>query len=299
MATFLGTIPVYAMVTGGDISTDASRIALLSYRALMIFEGSNRPEELLRSEPSICRVNAGQVEGVSWKGEGLVLTNEQREIFWVSPSRWKRREAPFLQTPETTVPFISQRPSIHQALRKWPRGRWLKVERSGKRGKIGRIVWSPHGLHIGINLPDETRLPLLGPEPPRQFDDWFEPGSLYLTINPSGARPLAFGERDRCIVVGRAADGHLLTRARYLRPGTLVHSTDTMPEWIGMEQEGQRLLVTLKLDTPGRAGLRQDQKIGFNLVLIGADGEIVSWAPLTTRFSWDSPSIWGLLTLLH
>ena len=249
-ATFAGTLPLCTMVTGGDISADGRRIALSSYRALMIFEGLRSPEALLQSEPLISPLNAGQVEAVSWKGDHLVLTNEQREIFWVPRSSWERQEAPFLQPPRTSVPFVGSKPSVHQNLQEWHRGRWLEVDQMGKQTKIGRVAWSQKGLHVGIRLPEKTRLRFLGPEPPGNFGDWFEPGSVYLMINPSGSRPLTFEEGDRCLIVGRGADGQATVRARYLRPGTFVESTEISPPWIQIEEQEHRLLMTLEAGLP-------------------------------------------------
>jgi len=87
-----------------------------------------------------------------------------------------------------------------------------------------------------------------------------------------------------------------MVQARYLRPGTLVGSIETMPSWMQIEEEGQRLLLTITAETPGMGEARDPHKIGFNLLLVDGNGNMLSWAPLTMRFSWDSPSVWGLLT---
>jgi hypothetical protein len=33
--------------------------------------------------------------------------------------------------------------------------------------------------------------------------------------------------------------------------------------------------------------------------MIGETARVISWAPLTTRFSWDAPSLWGQIRLIH
>ena len=39
------------------------------------------------------------------------------------------------------------------------------------------------------------------------------------------------------------------------------------------------------------------RRVGFNMMFVGGQRELVSWTPLTLRFSWDSPSFWGLLEM--
>ena len=295
-ASFVGNVPVRTMITGGDITAEGNRIVLSSYRALLIFQGSGPPETLLQSDPLICRMNARQVEGVSWKGEDLILTNEQREIFRVSRSQWEDQKAPFLRSPKKNVPFVASKPSVEQPLKRWPRGEWLKMTPEGSSKRLGRVVWSLSGLSFGIELPTGMRLRPVAPYPPTGYEHWFLPGSLYLMINPDGTRPLVYGENDRCILIGRSSEGGLIAQARHLQPATFIESAEDMPDWIQLEEKDQRLLVTLTSEVPAMS-LDNNFQMGFNLLMIDEKGRIISWTPLTDRFSWDSPSIWGLLKL--
>lgn len=297
-AEFVGNVPVYAMITGGDISDDGRRVVLSSYVALLIFEKGATPEEMLQSDPLICRLNARQVEGISWDKERLVISNEQREIFQISESTWRDHNAPFLKTPKIDVPYSRTAPSVQQPLPQWPRGKWLRVRLNGRPvEKLARLVWSEEGLHVGMVLPPGLQLPVIRTPSPGGFDEWFRPGSIYLLVNPGGNRPLAYGKDDRCILLGRNARSEVVAQARYLRPATFIESAETEPGWVRVEHEGGQILVTLRRNAPGMQHLWDDQKIGFNLILISGDGQITSWAPLTLRYSWDSPSIWGLLEL--
>jgi len=293
-AHFVGTIPVYAMITGGDISHDGQRLVLSSYRALVIFEGVALPDQWVQTDPVVYPLNAGQVEGVAWKGDMLFLSNEQREIFRISRSKWAKAKVPFLRGPNETVPHLGLKPSVNVTLENWPQGRWLKMDVEGELRKIGRIAWSSYGLHVGIELPPDFKLRPSSVTPPANYDDWFIPGSLFLLINPDGTRPLSYQENDRCLLITESHDGKLTAFAFHLRPATLISASQIQPSWLAIERDEQRLLVTVTGETPGLNNLAK-KSIGFNLLFVSEDGQIVSWVPLTRRFSWDAPSIWGLL----
>ena len=296
-AVFVGQVPVYAMITGGDISSDGTRIVLSSYRALLVFQGSDPPSTKLQSDPLVCPLNARQVEGVTWSEDELVLTNEQRDIFRVPRSKWENHRAPFLRSRKESVPNVKNRPSVADGLKSWPAGSWLSLKLDSKSVNIGRLAWSTKGLHIGIDLPKGIRLRTMQAQSPPSHTDWFRPGSVYLMINPDGDRPLAYGKDDRCIVLGRTPEGVAMAEVRYLRPATLIASSETMPEWIEIEEHGRRLLLTLTPATPGVKEFIPHKTLGFNLLLIRDDGEMISWTALNQRYSWDMPSVWGLLEL--
>ncbi|HUV13405.1 MAG TPA: hypothetical protein VMY18_07155 [Acidobacteriota bacterium] len=297
-AEFLGTIPHRAMITGGDISADGDRVALSSYRALFIFERKKAGEEPLRSEPLVCQLNAGQVEGISWDGDNLLLTSEQGNTFLVPESNWRNRKAPFLDSPLVEVPRIEQRPSVESPLSEWKSGvRILAEEGIGKQPVEARLAWSEVGFHVGIELPWDLTIAPLSEEPPKDLDHWFEPGRVYLMLNPTGDRPTDYSENDRCIVIGRFDDGRVGGEARFLRPATVIEHRELKPDWLTVEEEGQRLLITVLKETPGMEALGQGREIGFNLLILGRDGERISWVPLTTLFSWDAPSLWGTVRL--
>lgn len=294
----LGQLPSVLMITGGDISPDGSRIVLSSYRALLIFAGADSPEALFTTTPIVCQLNAGQVEGIAWRGSNLVLSNEQGALFLVSEADWRSRQAPFQQSPNYSIPHRAlDSPDIGTAISQWKAARWLTANGSEKEERLARVSFSSQGLHIGIDLPKGLELASLGDSKPEDFDDWFLPGRVYVMLNPDGNRPISYGPNDRCVVIGRRADGTISSQARLLRPATLVESVETDPPWISVEEKGARLLITIRGLPSGGGISRFGRRIGFNLLLIGPSGEMQSWAPLTMRFSWDAPSVWGILRL--
>jgi hypothetical protein len=293
VAVLLGTLPKRAMITGGDHSIDGKMVALSSYRALFIFEGEE-PRESLLSDPLICPLNAGQIEGISWKGRDLILTNEKGSIFWVEESNWRIHDAP--RRPFPTIPVPRYDPgSLDRSLPSdWDRGTWLDGE---ELDRMGRISWSEQGIHVAIHMPHGLEVSPLKEERGEDFDDWFLPGRIYVLVNPRGDRQLAFGSNDRCIVLGGHEGGPLSCLSRTLLPATYIQDSKRSPPWIKVERKDRWILVTLTSEGPGLELLQAGENIGFNLVIIGETGKILSWAPLTMDFSWDAPSFWGLIEL--
>ena len=114
-------------------------------------------------------------------------------------------------------------------------------------------------------------------------------------INPSGNRSLTFEPEDRCLVIGRGSNRELTAQARLLAPGTLILNFENSPSWVRLAEAQNRLIVTLTQAMPGLGGLRAERRLGFNLLIMDANGVMLSWPPLTLRFSWDCPSHWGLV----
>ena len=162
---------------------------------------------------------------------------------------------------------------------------------------LGRVVWSSEGLHVGLELPAGLALRTGNVEPSADFDSWFLPGTLYMMLNPSGDRALSYSAHDRCVVLFRDAAGRLTSSALVLRTATLIESSETPAAWVQLEEAAGRILVTIAPEGSGLGALHPEMEMGFNIILIGADSQVVSWVPLTRRFSWDQPSAWGLLTL--
>jgi len=101
----LGTVPGAAWITGGDISADGRRIALLSYTGFWVYDlpaplekvvaaagaasGPTRPAGVIRRRGRQRRGRLRQAEGICWavgaRAETLIITNEQRDVYRAGP----------------------------------------------------------------------------------------------------------------------------------------------------------------------------------------------------------------------
>jgi len=290
-------LPALAMITGGDISDDGKRIALASYRALFIFEGEGNPDKIFEQKPLTCQLNAGQVEGITWQDEDLLISTEQGNIYLIPKRNWSKEEAPFQRCPLVDIAYLFPLPDIRTPLKTWERGTWLHSQTLSSEYPMGRLVWNESGLHLGMELDPQFNLADLEQFDTKDFDTWFDDGRIYLLLNPSGTRPMSFGPNDRCIVVGRGKNGEIDTLALTLKPATFVDQVELSPDWITVEDIDNRIRLSLTKDAPGISSLDQNREYGFNVLITNNRGQLTSWAPLTTRFPWDAPSIWGLVRL--
>jgi hypothetical protein len=80
-------VPAIDTVTGADISADGRRVALCSYREVMVFELGEADATALAGEP-VRRISfqASGVEACAWDGEDILLVSEDRGLYRVSIS---------------------------------------------------------------------------------------------------------------------------------------------------------------------------------------------------------------------
>jgi hypothetical protein len=73
--------------TGADVSPDGTRLAIVTYTRLWVFERPRRGDRWLQSPALVLDLDRGQVkqnEAIAWESnDSLLMTNEQREIFRV------------------------------------------------------------------------------------------------------------------------------------------------------------------------------------------------------------------------
>jgi hypothetical protein len=148
-----------------------------------------------------------------------------------------------------------------------------------------------------MELDPSVELAELGKFDTTEFDTWFESGRIYLLINPSGTRPMSFGPDDRCIVIGLDSDGEIDALALQLKPATYVQELEQSPPWVSFKKIDHRIMITISSSGPGLSQIQEKRQYGFNIMITGQTGALNSWAPLTTAFPWDAPSIWGLINL--
>ncbi len=77
-------VPAIDTVTGADISADGRRVALCSYREVVVLELGEKGVEALAGEP-VRRIlfQASGVESCAWDGEDILLVSEDRSVYRV------------------------------------------------------------------------------------------------------------------------------------------------------------------------------------------------------------------------
>jgi hypothetical protein len=83
--TRLSSFDIGGQVTGADASPDGSRVVVLTYGGLWVFEAET--DDYFRGAIRWLPITARQCEGVCFDGPDIVITNEQRQIFRVPMDR--------------------------------------------------------------------------------------------------------------------------------------------------------------------------------------------------------------------
>ncbi len=81
--------PIKGHVTAADASPDGSSLAALTYSRLWLFEFQGPSMDLNNCRAYSVVIDAGQCEGITFDGDQLIITNENRAIFKVSIQRVK------------------------------------------------------------------------------------------------------------------------------------------------------------------------------------------------------------------
>jgi hypothetical protein len=89
--TLIGSRQDIWIPTAADISPDGNRLAVLTYRALWIFERPTQGDNWLTGKPAKLNLDRAQMginEAVTWRDERtLVIANEGRKVFLVDARR--------------------------------------------------------------------------------------------------------------------------------------------------------------------------------------------------------------------
>lgn len=81
--TFIDSFDIGGMVTSADCTPDGSRLAVLTYNSIWVFESDK--QDWFNGEISWLPISAKQCEGICWDSDKLLITNEQTEIFEINP----------------------------------------------------------------------------------------------------------------------------------------------------------------------------------------------------------------------
>jgi len=77
--TRIGTFEICGMVTSADASIDGTKLAVLTYNNIWIFEAEDG--DYFNGKISWLPITANQCEAVCFDGDDLIITSEQMELF--------------------------------------------------------------------------------------------------------------------------------------------------------------------------------------------------------------------------
>lgn len=80
IVTFVGKTGIDGRVTAADLSPDGSRLAVLTYNSIHLFEKPKDGDRYLAGKRWSIFFFFGQAEAIAWDGDDLVITNEAGEI---------------------------------------------------------------------------------------------------------------------------------------------------------------------------------------------------------------------------
>ncbi len=83
-ATLLGEYDVKGMVTAADASPDGTKLVVLTYTGVWLFERPEGNDHFFRGKTYVLPIIAKQCEGICFDGDHLKITNEQRDIYHLS-----------------------------------------------------------------------------------------------------------------------------------------------------------------------------------------------------------------------
>jgi hypothetical protein len=86
----VATLPVFAPVTGADLSPDGRRLAVLSRSGLHLFPVDREPARAATTKPAVVPVPRGKLEGVCFTPDGVLLTAEGRDVYLLAKEALRR-----------------------------------------------------------------------------------------------------------------------------------------------------------------------------------------------------------------
>lgn len=85
--SYINRIDVRDQVTGADASPDGSRLAVLTYSSVWLFEKPAASDDYFQGKIFWLPISARQCEAVCFSGDNLIIGNEQRQLFKLPLSR--------------------------------------------------------------------------------------------------------------------------------------------------------------------------------------------------------------------
>lgn len=82
--TLISSFNIRSQVTAADANSDGTKIAVLTYRAVWLFESQNGSDDYFNGKISWLPIKNGKIcEGICFYDDSLIISNEQRSLFEV------------------------------------------------------------------------------------------------------------------------------------------------------------------------------------------------------------------------
>ncbi|MFQ5602087.1 MAG: hypothetical protein ACE5HS_02320 [bacterium] len=159
----IGEFEIDGMVTAADVSPNGSRLAILCYEYIYLFEKPKDSDNYLAGPHKKILLEGRQSEGICFDGSDIVFTNEQAEIYRLPESYFDNHRAFLPPLPTVSVKKINETQLQKLTLNALPNQLSLKkpgfaaVKRSDCDMPLVKIGWFTDGFILTVpNNPTST-----------------------------------------------------------------------------------------------------------------------------------------------
>ncbi len=149
----IGTLPIKGLISAADYSKEQHALAVLSYRTLWIFDEAIFRDATIKPLKTII-VAMKQCEGISWDGEKLQVSSEQRDLYEIPKSFWMNSSELIPILPNTEIRRL-KKVKIDGNLKEWKKKYRLPMKAHANRA-IPEVKfyagWNEKGLYFAVQV---------------------------------------------------------------------------------------------------------------------------------------------------
>lgn len=282
--TRLGDFEVDGMVTGADASPDGSKLLVLCYEYIYLFEKPRNSDNYLAGNFKRILIELRQSEGICFDEPYFMLTNEQREIFRLPENYFDSHDSFLPPLPTATIPKISNYKIDGRA------NEWGNVAKSALTVTTnflyektnGRCVppklnvaWTDAGVLLSIqgwNLP----------KPKKKKADL-----LYVMLEVENNRSIKLEESSLVWKFSRSKKGSTFKQT--------TPAADGIVPMFALSQNNGR--DTFEAFLPVTKKLSPGDRLLFNILIFPFEECECYWATDSSTWTLANPYIWGEITL--
>jgi hypothetical protein len=286
--TRLGDFEVDGMVTGADASVDGSKLLVLCYEYIYLFEKPRSGDNYLAGNFKRILLELRQSEGICFNEPYFFLTNEQREIYRLPVDYFNARDSFLPPLPSAVIPRIAHykidgKTTEWDGLTKSPVA--LKVSSVYEKNNARctpptvQIAWTEDGL---VLLVRDWQMPKTKKK--KKID------LLNVMLETNNRRTLALEDGAMVWKLSRTKK-----KLRFEQTFPPSSSKDSEPIYFLNETSG---FSSLEAFLPIPKSLSPGDRLLFNIILNPFEECECYWASDTSMWSLANPYIWGEVELL-